>query len=428
MKRTLIKDIELEKEVKITGFVEKFRDLKFVQFIVLSDVTGSIQITIDKEKSADQVQTTTIIEGSTLVVYGKAVDSPNVKLGGREFIPTKIEVETMAEASPIGNDSSVELKSDYRWIDLRQPSKRLIFKVQTILIDAMRRYLIDKDFIEIHTPKLSAISSEGGSEVFKTDYFGQEVYLTQSPQLYKQMAIASGFDKVFEIGEAFRAEKSYTNKHVTEFVSFDVEMGGIESHEDVMELEENMIAYAMQVVKDTYGEEIKSTFGIDLVVPTVPFPRFPMSEIYKILNDNKFDIEEGEDISTDMEKFLGEYMVKKNGHDFFFITDYPAEIRAFYHQRYEGTMIAKGYDLYYRTVEITTGAQREHRAERLMAQMRERGIEPSHLQQYVDFFRYGCPAHGGFAIGVERITMLLLEQPSLRETALIYRSPNRIKP
>lgn len=428
MKRTYIKDLEFEKEVKITGFVDKFRDLRFVQFIVLSDATGSIQITIDKEKSADQVINTPIIAGSTLVVYGKAVDSPSVKMGGREFIPTKIELETMAEVSPIGTDSSTELKSDYRWLDLRQPEKRLIFKVQTILVDAMRRYLIDRDFIEIHTPKLSAISSEGGSEVFKTDYFGQEVYLTQSPQLYKQMAIASGFDKVFEIGECFRAEKSYTNKHVTEFVSFDLEMGGIESHEDVMEVEENMIAYAMQVVKDKYGEEIKNTFGIEFDVPTVPFPRFKMEEVYKILRDNKFDIKDGEDISTDMEKFLGEYMVKKNGHDFFFLTDYNADIRAFYHQRYEGTRIAKGYDLYYKTIEITTGAQREHRADVLMSQMREKGIEPSHLQQYVDFFRYGCPAHGGFAIGVERITMLLLNQPSLRETALIYRSPNRIKP
>ena len=428
MKRTYIKDLEFEKEVKITGFVDKFRDLRFVQFIVLSDATGSIQITIDKEKSAEHVITTPIIAGSTLVVYGKAVDSPSVKMGGREFIPSKIEIETMAEVSPIGADSSADLRSDYRWLDLRQPEKRLIFKVQTILVDAMRRYLIDNDFIEIHTPKLSAISSEGGSEVFKTDYFGQEVYLTQSPQLYKQMAIASGFDKVFEIGQCFRAEKSYTNKHVTEFVSFDLEMGGIESHEDVMQVEENMIAYAMKVVKDKYGEEIKNVLGVEFNVPTVPFPRFKMEEVYKILRENKFDIKDGEDIGTDMEKFLGEYMVKKNGHDFFFLTDYNSDIRAFYHQRYEGTKIAKGYDLYYKTIEITTGAQREHRAEVLMAQMRERGIDPSHLQQYVDFFRYGCPAHGGFAIGVERITMLLLNQPSLRETALIYRSPNRIKP
>lgn len=428
MKRTYIKDLEFEKEVKICGFVDKFRDLRFVQFIVLSDATGSIQITIDKEKSAEHVITTPIIAGSTLVVYGKAVDSPSVKMGGREFIPSKIEIETMAEVSPIGADSSADLRSDYRWLDLRQPEKRLIFKVQTILIDAMRRYLIDNDFIEIHTPKLSAISSEGGSEVFKTDYFGQEVYLTQSPQLYKQMAIASGFDKVFEIGQCFRAEKSYTNKHVTEFVSFDLEMGGIESHEDVMQVEENMIAYAMQVVKDKYGEEIKNVLGVEFNVPTVPFPRFKMEEVYKILRENKFDIKDGEDIGTDMEKFLGEYMVKKNGHDFFFLTDYNSDIRAFYHQRYEGTKIAKGYDLYYKTIEITTGAQREHRAEVLMSQMREKGIDPSHLQQYVDFFRYGCPAHGGFAIGVERITMLLLNQPSLRETALIYRSPNRIKP
>lgn len=426
--RTLIKDIEIDKEIEIRGFVDKFRDLKFVQFIIVSDVSGSIQVTIDKELNKDLIVDSALTTGSTVIVKGKAVSSPSVKLGGVEFIPTEVIIETLAEVSPISTDSSSDLLLDYRWIDLRQPHKRLVFQVQTTLIDAMRRFVLNKDFIEIHTPKLSAISSEGGSEVFKTDYFGQEVFLTQSPQLYKQMAIASGFDKVFEIGEAFRAEKSYTNKHVTEFVSFDIEMGNIDSHEDVMKLEEEMIAYAIGEVKEKYGDKIKETFGFDLVVPTVPFPRFKMEEVYKILNENGFEIEDGEDISTDMEKFLGDYMVKKNGHDFFFITDYPAEIRAFYHMNYEGTNIAKGYDLYYKQVEITTGAQREHRVEKLKAKMLERGIQPEHLQQYVDFFRYGCPAHGGFAIGVERITMLLLNQASLRDTALIYRSPNRIKP
>lgn len=426
--RTLIKDIEIGKETRIRGFVEKFRDLKFVQFIVLSDVSGEIQITIDKETCKDQVLETPLIAGSTIIVEGKAIESPSVKLGGVEFIPSKIEIESEAEASPITADSSLDLRMDYRWLDLRQPSKRLIFQVQTALVDGLRQYLIKNNFIEIHTPKLSAISSEGGSEVFKTDYFGQEVFLTQSPQLYKQMAIASGFDRVFEIGECFRAEKSFTNKHVTEFVSFDIEMGGIDSHEEVMKIEEEALAYAIAQVKEQYGEKIKETFGVDIVVPTVPFPRYKMADIYKILIENDFDIEEGEDIGTDMEKFLGEYMVKKNGHEFFFITEYPAEIRAFYHMRYEGTKITKGYDLYFKTIEITTGAQREHRVEKLKSQMREKGIVPEHLQQYVDFFRYGCPAHGGFAIGVERLTMLLLDQPSIKETALINRAPNRIKP
>jgi aspartyl-tRNA synthetase len=211
--RTLIKDIEIDKEVEIRGFVDKFRDLKFVQFIIVSDVSGSIQVTIDKELNKDLIVDSALTAGSTVIVKGKAISSPSVKLGGVEFIPTEVVIETLAEVSPISTDSSSDLLLDYRWIDLRQPQKRLVFQVQTTLIDAMRRFVLNKDFIEIHTPKLSAISSEGGSEVFKTDYFGQEVFLTQSPQLYKQMAIASGFDKVFEIGEAFRAEKSYTNKH-----------------------------------------------------------------------------------------------------------------------------------------------------------------------------------------------------------------------
>ncbi len=426
--KTEIKNVKIGQECILNGFVDKFRDLKFVQFIVLSDLSGAIQVTIDKATLPDLVIDEPINIGSTLTITGKAIDGPNVKLGGIEFVPSKIEIDTLAEVTPIGADSSIDLRMDYRWIDLRQADRRLVFQVQTRLIDAMRRYLLDQDFIEIHTPKLSAISSEGGSEVFKTDYFGQEVYLTQSPQLYKQMAIASGFGKVFEIGDCFRAEKSYTPKHATEFVSFDVEMAGIDSHEDVMVLEENMITFAIKDVKDKYGDAIKKLLGTDIKVPTLPFPRYTMTEIYDILRDGGFDIEDGEDIGTDMEKYLGEHLPAVNGHDFFFIKDYPCEFRAFYHMRYDGSNITKGYDLYYRTVEITSGAQREHRAEILKNQMRQKGVEPTNLQQYVDFFRYGCPAHGGFAIGVERITMLLLNLSSIKESSFIFRGPTRIKP
>jgi len=243
------------------------------------------------------------------------------------------------------------------------------------------------------------------------------------------MAIASGLEKVFETGPVFRAEKSFTSRHATEFTGIDIEMANIYDVEEIMQFEEQMIAGALNAVKEKYGEEIEKIFGIEFNVPTLPFPRIKMKDAVEILQDLDFDIEFGEDFSTEQEKALGEYLIKKNKHEFYFITDYPAEIRAFYHMRDEkNPLIAKGYDLYWKGIEITTGAIREHRYDKLVAQTIERGNSTEKLQFYLDFFKYGCPAHGGFGIGLDRMTMLLLSIPSIKEAMFVFRGPTRIKP
>ena len=288
--------------------------------------------------------------------------------------------------------------------------------------------LLDKHFIEIHTPKLIAAASESGSEVFKVDYFDRNAYLAQSPQFYKQMAMASGFERIFEVGPVFRAEKSYTNKHTTEFTGFDLEFSYINSFRDVMHMEEELLKYALQAVKDAYGKEIEETFGLPVIVPETPFPVVKLADLYKGLEEDfgyKVDDSEKGDLTTEAERLSYDWVKKHYNHEFLFVTDYDAEKRAFYHMRDENG-VPQGYDLIWRGVEITTGAQREHRYEVLKKQAEEKGLGKD-VEFYLEFFRYGCPPHGGFGMGVDRLTMLLVGL-TIKECMFLFRGPNRLTP
>ena len=283
MERTYISDVRshVGETVKVQGFIENLRSSKAMAFIVLKDITGKLQITIEKEDHPDLVPVIDQLTGdSVITVTGKARLDDYVKLGGIEMIPETIEIESVAEALPIVRKeiaatkkkkaverSSIDQRIDYRWIDLRTDENQLMFKAQTVMVNAMRQYLLDQHFIEIHTPKLIAAASESGAEVFKVDYFDRNAYLAQSPQFYKQMAMASGFERIFEVGPVFRAEKSYTNKHTTEFTGFDLEFSYITSYRDVMRMEEGLLKAALQAVKDAYGREIEEMFGLPVVVP-----------------------------------------------------------------------------------------------------------------------------------------------------------------
>ena len=303
-----------------------------------------------------------------------------------------------------------------------------MFKVQTCLINAMREFVIKNNFIEIHTPKIIGTASESGSEVFELKYFDKKAYLAQSPQFYKQMALASGFDKVFEIAPAFRAENSNSYRHTTEFTSFDIEISYIDSFEDVMNLEEDLLISGLTAVKEQYGEEIKKLFNVDVIVPTKPFPRIKLEELYGKLKDKynfEVNFEDVGDMNAEAEKLASKYIKEKYGHEFVFITDFSTKKRAFYHMRKNN--IPQGYDLIWKGCEITTGAQREHCYEMLQNQALEKGLDKD-IKFYLEFFKYGCPPHGGFAIGIDRLTMLLLETNSLKETMFIFRGPNRIEP
>ena len=439
MNKILIKDLKdhFNEEIEIGGFVENIRDLQYVQFVILKDSTGKIQLTLEKseEKNKEMIELfKKLTLESTITVKGTVMENPKVKLNGMELIPSEVKVTSVSsEELPFNyhdlDNVNLDTRLDYRMIDLRNEKNMLIFQIQSNLVRYMREYLYNNNFTEIHTPKLIGAASESGSEVFEVKYFDRKAYLAQSPQFYKQMAMASGFSRVFEVAPCFRAENSNTSKHATEFTSFDVEFSYINSFNDVMNLEAEMLTYALGKIKEEYGDKIEKIFGEKVEVPTLPFPTMPLKEVYAELEARygyKVSDEEKVDLTTEAERLCKKLARDKFNHEFLFITEYPAEKRAFYHMR-DLNGVLQGYDLIWKGIEITTGAQREHRYEEICKNAKEKGLGED-VKFYLDFFKYGCPPHGGFAIGVDRLTMLLLNVPTIKEGMFIFRGPTRLNP
>lgn len=432
MKRTYIKDLT-EGQCKIKGMVETIRDKK-IMFIVIRDVTGAVQVTIEKDKCPEVYdEAKKLTPHSFVSVEGECVFSTYVRNGGKEIYPTALEIMSIADVLPIQADSGQDLRMDYRWIDLRDEKKLFMFKIQTAFEKYAVEFFNKNNFIEIHTPKITALSSEGGSEVFELkDYFGQKACLTQSPQLYKQMSMMAGFDKTFEIGEYFRANPSFTSRHDTEFTGIDVEISYIESHHEVMDVEEALLSYIIKGIKNEFNDEYKKYFGKDVLDMDVKIPRIPLYEVYRILKEEKnYEVPRAlkGDLDPDGEKLICQYVKEKYNSDFVFIVDFPAKARAFYSMKHEDNPeLTKTYDLLFRGIEITSGAQREHRYEQLKQNIAEQGIDPESMHEYLEFFRYGAPTHGGFGLGLTRTLVRLFELPSVKDVTFLFRGPNRLKP
>ena len=426
----------IDKDVVFSGFVDTIRDKKWVMFVILRDSTGKIQMTIEKsvEENSKLLEImNNLNKDSVIKVTGKLVSNEAVKLGGIELIPTKIEILSNANELPFDYNNlegvNLDTRLDYRFLDMRNEKNILVRKVESCLVEGMREYLYSKDFTEIHTPKLIGAASESGSEVFEVKYFDRKAYLAQSPQFYKQMAMAAGLSKVFEVAPAFRAENSNTNRHATEFTSFDIEFSYIDSYLDVMDLEEDLLIAGLTKVKEKYGDTIKEVFGKEVIIPKKPFPRIKLQDLYQELHNlYNYEIpkEDIGDMNAEAEKLTARYAMEKYNSEFIFVTDYSATKRAFYHMRNDEG-IPCGYDLIWRGSEITTGAQREHRYDVLVNQAKEKGLGED-VKFYLEFFKYGMPPHGGFALGVDRLTMLLLGLPSVKETQFLFRGPNRLAP
>jgi len=404
-----------------------------MQFLIIRDHTGSAQAVHEK---ATNPELAAIVENLTMEsaveITGKVILNPVVKLGGVELVIESITVINKAESPlPLGENPTLETRLDWRFLDLPLPQNLLIFKIQTAAEHAMRSFWKSEGFIEIHSPKFMGSASESGAELFRVEYFDRYVYLAQSPQFYKQMAMAAGFDRVFEIGPVFRANPSFTSRHDTEFTSVDVEISWINSHEDVMQLEERWLRHMLQAIKNEFDEEIKATFGTEVVVPELPFPRVTMAEAYEVLNQmgHRIEREKKGDLDPEGERLLCRHFLEKAGHEFVFITEYPAVVRPFYHMRPEGKLhLTKSYDLLWRGLEVTTGAQREHRYDILVEQAKEKGLPLEPIQYYLNFFRYGCPPHGGYGFGLTRMLMAMLGLKSVREVTYLYRGVNRLTP
>lgn len=435
MPRTLVAELKdhLDSTVELRGWAQAIRDQKSMQFLVLRDETGLAQLILPKQDPPSELNETisALTPESAVTITGLVVADERVKLGGLEIQLASLTVDSPAEPElPVTPESALDKRIDWRYLDLRRPDRRLIFEVQSTVEHTMREHWREQGFVEIHTPKLMGSASESGAELFKVDYFERTAYLAQSPQFYKQMAMAGGFGKVFEIGPVFRANPSFTSRHDTEFTSVDVEIAWIDSHEDVMAFEEAWLAHVLSTVGREHGEQIAATFGVELSAPTVPFPRIALADAKALLREHGHDAPGPDhDLDPPSERALSAIVAEQSGSEFVFVTDYPTSVRPFYHMRHQDQpTLTKSFDLLWRGIELTTGAQREHRYEQLLSQAREKGVEVEPIQYYLDFFRYGAPPHGGFGFGLTRLLMQMLGQDNVREVTFLYRGPNRLEP
>ena len=428
----------IDKEITISGFAEKVRNIKWVQFIVLRNGTQRVQITIEKseEKNAEMVKK---VEGltneSTIKVTGKLVKNENVKMGGMEIIPTSLEITSLAAPElPISitnkDAAQIDTRMDNRFIDLRNDYNMNIFKIQSEFVRAMRKYLYDNDFTEIHTPKLIGAASESGSEVFEVDYFGNKAYLAQSPQFYKQMAMASGFGRVFEVAPCFRAENSNTKTHASEFWMIEPEVAFCDLEED-MNIMEDMLKYVVKYVLDNCPEEMEffnkyvEKGLIEKLTKLVnsKFVRIDHKDVIKILKEAKvnweFEPEYGEDIAREHEKYITEYFDGP-----VFIKNWPKDIKAFYMKQNKDGKTVAAVDLEVPGAgELMGGSQREEDYDKLINRMKEMHMEEEGMEWYLNLRKYGGCIHSGFGMGFERLIIYLTGVDNIRDVIPYPRTP-----
>jgi nondiscriminating aspartyl-tRNA synthetase len=431
MERKLVIEIKEGEHAKLAGWVHEIRDLAKMKFILLRDTTGLVQCIIKDEallKAASVITLESVIE-----IEG-AVNKANVKAElARKDVEVHIKelrILSKAETLPIQvNEKTIttELPTrlDWRFIDTRKPRVNAIFKTRSSFYKHAVDFFDGQGFTIINTPKITTIGLESGAESFVVDYFGKKAVLAQSPQFYKQMFTVAGFERVMEIGAVYRAEKSHTTRHLTEFIGLDFEMAFIKDENDVMDVIESMLKHVIEGVRKDRTKELE-VLGVQLKTPK-KIPRVDMAELKKLLAKKGKKLSEDDDLDAEAEKMVGEYALEEYGEEFIFVTNYPASVRPFYHMRPEkNSRGTRSFDLLWKGVEIATGAQREHRLEILQKQAKEKGITMPKI--YEDIFRYGCPPHGGVGLGLDRIVQRMLNLENVREALLLTRDPERVTP
>ncbi|MBS3781029.1 MAG: aspartate--tRNA(Asn) ligase [Candidatus Thermoplasmatota archaeon] len=439
MNRIHAKDaVELEDgcKCKLGGWLQETKKLGGIAFLKIRDRTGVFQVVLSEDEIGEETfqEAIEIPRESVVMIEGEKKATDQTELGF-EIVPISIKVESEAEKPlPLGVvdkvDAEMGTRFDNRFLDLRKEEKRLIFEIRDILLDGLRDFFNQEDFIEINTPKIVAAGAEGGATLFELDYYGEEAYLAQSPQLYKQMLMASGFERVYEIAPAYRAEDFATVRHTSEFLSLDFEMSFIEGSADIMDMTSYMIKHTLSYVKE-HGKKKLDRLGVELEIPSHPFKKVPYRECIAILQEMGREWEEEPEIGTEEEKVLGNYIKEEFGTDFFFITEFPTRVKegTFYAMRKEyDPSLTTYFDLEYKGQELVSGGQREHRYEILVDQMEEIGIDLGDFSSYLEPFKYGMPTHGGIGLGVDRLLQQLLNLDNVREGILFPRDPRRLEP
>ena len=424
MKRTYVKDCttQMEGTISCAGWVHRIRSLGKVTFLLLRDRTGIIQ-TVWDEAPEVTLESVVRIQGS--------ITGNQKAPGGIELQADSLEVLAPAAADlPIAvnqdtNQLSLDALLDHRMLSLRSPKIRSIFYLQSAILGYFGEYMRSREFTEIKSSKLIGSGSEGGTGLFEVDYFDRKVYLAQSPQLYKQAMVANGMEQVFEIGAAYRAEKHDTPRHLNEYVSLDIEMGFIESDQELMDLEVDILGYIFDRIKEHHSDVLE-TFHTDLPssAEMQDTPRISHDEAKKILSERlgKRVFE----LNPEGERELCDWAKEQSGVEALFVHSFPRKKRPFY--TYPDGRKTMSFDLLFRGLEITSGGRRIHEYDMLVESIKRHGMEPEQLSEYLQVFRYGCPPHGGFAIGLERITQKILGLSSVKEASLFPRDRKRVKP
>jgi len=414
-------------EITLFGWVQEVRDLGGIRFLILQDREGTIQITIPKKRVTPEVLTKSdILQRRYSIAVKGTVKKTTMTPRGVEVVPKEIKIfNTAAEQLPIDitgkTPANIEVRLDARALDLSQEQNAAAFKIQHHALAAIRDFLFEKGYLEVHTPRIIASATEGGAELFAVDYFGEKAYLAQSPQLYKEQLTMS-LERVFEVGPFFRAEMSHTRRHLSEFVSVDIEQA-FANAEDVMQLLEQVIQHTCKTVKEKCGKEL-AALRYRATVPEIPFKRFTYDEVLADLKEESITIPWGEDITTQAFRALG----KDRGY-YYFITDWPTHSKAFYIKPQNGKPeLCEGFDLMWRWIELVSGGTRIADKALLMERMKEKGLNPASFKYHLQAFDYGMPPHAGWAIGLERLTMVLTGKKNIREVSLYPRDRSRLTP
>jgi aspartyl-tRNA synthetase len=420
------------KEASLAGWAEDVRNLGGIAFLIVRQRAGTFQVTVKKKADEDLfARASKVVRESIVAARGIVLANPQVR-NGWELLASSVDVLSPAAAPlplPVADKVGAEMDTrfDNRTLDLRKPERRAIFLIRSLVESAFRESLGRQDFVEVHTPKLAGAGAEGGATLFETDYFGRRAYLSQSPQLYKQMLMSTGLDRVFEIAPAFRAEPSDTVRHVTEFTSFDGEVAWIGGQEDLFSFLEGAVNHAIDRVQSE-GKAQLELLNVSPRRPKVPFRRVAYGEALEILRGEGRKIRDGDDIDTESEKLLGQRLAKE-GHEVYFLTGYPATIKPFYVMSDpKDSDSTYSFDLEYKGDEMASGGQREHRYEPLVERMKAKGLKVENFDFYLKAFRYGMPPHGGWGFGVDRFVQKLLDLPNIREAILFPRDRTRLVP
>ncbi len=415
-------------EVLVAGYAADAKELGKIAFIVIRDRSGTVQIVATPDNS--QFKDIGAIPRESIIAIKGVVKQSKLKSGGKELQLQQFEVVNPSQSVlPIDFSGKIptvlDKRLDYRILDLRNPKVLAIFKVRSRANMALREFLLNEGFMEMQTPKIIAAGAEGGATLFPVVYYDKKAFLSQSQQLYKQMMLSAGFEKVFEIGPTFRAEKSHTTKHLTEFTHFDFEMAFIDDEDDVLKVLEQLFVHVLKDVQKNCKDEL-ALLGITLDIPQLPFPRVTYKEALELLNAAGAKLTFGDDIGSEDEKNLGEIVKKKHKNSAYFLTKYPYSLKPFYVMT-DGE-ISRGFDFEYRGMELASGGQREHRVEALQKQIKGKGLKAGDFEFYLDAFKYGMPPHGGFGMGVDRLVQMMLQLGNIREAVLFPRDPERLEP